>query len=76
MEKVRIGFIGVGGMAEYHMKTLQQIDDAVITAVCDMNADRAKEIAETFGANTYETVDRNDGRGGNRCALYMHAAFC
>lgn len=56
MEKVRIGFIGVGGMAEYHMKTLQQIDDAVITAVCDMNADRAKEIAETFGAKTYETV--------------------
>ncbi|NOU75108.1 gfo/Idh/MocA family oxidoreductase [Paenibacillus sp. LMG 31458] len=57
MEKVRIGFIGVGGMAEYHMKTLQQIDDAVITAVCDMNADRAREIAETFGAKPYGTLE-------------------
>ncbi|MEC0232708.1 Gfo/Idh/MocA family protein [Paenibacillus alba] len=57
MDKVRIGFIGVGGIAEYHLKTLQQIEDAVITAVCDMNGDRAKEIAETFGAETYETVE-------------------
>ncbi|UKS24685.1 Gfo/Idh/MocA family oxidoreductase [Paenibacillus sp. HWE-109] len=57
MEKVRIGFFGVGGMAEYHMKTLQQIEDAAITAVCDLNKARASEMANQFGAKTYETLE-------------------
>lgn len=50
---VRIGFIGVGGMAEHHMKTLQKVDDVQITAVYDINQARALEVAGQYGAVSY-----------------------
>ncbi len=53
MEKVRIGFIGVGGMAEHHMNTLQNIEGAEITAVYDINSSRTEQIAEKFGAKAF-----------------------
>lgn len=53
MSKVRIGFIGVGGMAEHHMKTLQKLEHAELTAVYDINAERAKQIADTYGTEMY-----------------------
>ncbi|BBH22892.1 hypothetical protein Back11_42370 [Paenibacillus baekrokdamisoli] len=55
---VRIGFIGVGGMAEHHIQTLQRIEHAEITAVFDLNQTRSKEIAETYGAKSYESSDQ------------------
>lgn len=58
MDKVRLGFIGVGGIAEYHLSTLQKVEQAVITAVYDINADRAQKIATAYGAVAYETSER------------------
>lgn len=55
---VRIGFIGVGGMAEHHIKTLQRVEDARITAVYDINQARAKEVAEQYGAISYESSEQ------------------
>ncbi|MGI2298045.1 Gfo/Idh/MocA family protein [Paenibacillus sp. GXUN7292] len=53
MEKVRIGFIGVGGMAEHHMNTLKDLETAELTAVYDLNEERAKQIGEKFGAEVF-----------------------
>lgn len=53
VDKVRIGFIGVGGMAEHHMNILKNIETAVLTAVYDINAERANQMGEKFGAAVF-----------------------
>ncbi|MFD0715397.1 Gfo/Idh/MocA family protein [Paenibacillus sp. GCM10027626] len=50
---VRIGFIGVGGMAEHHIKTLQRIEHAEVTAVYDINQERSQEVAAAYGAKSF-----------------------
>ncbi|MEH7302303.1 Gfo/Idh/MocA family protein [Neobacillus drentensis] len=48
MKKLRIGIIGVGGIAQgRHIPAFLQLRDVCeITALCDVNVDRAKETAE------------------------------
>lgn len=58
MKKVRIGFIGVGGMAEHHMRTLRKLEEAEITAVYDIDTARAQQIAKTYGAVSYPSFER------------------
>ncbi|WP_127578925.1 Gfo/Idh/MocA family protein [Paenibacillus koleovorans] len=54
---VRIGFIGVGGIAEHHIKTLQKIEHAVVSAVYDINEARAREMAEKYGAEAFASAE-------------------
>ena len=51
MEKVRYGIIGVGNMGTGHAGSLTKglIEDAVLTAVCDINPDKLKSFEEKFG---------------------------
>ncbi|GIP35181.1 Gfo/Idh/MocA family protein [Paenibacillus sp. J2TS4] len=58
MKKVRIGFIGVGGMAEGHLKTLRKVEAAEITAVFDINEARARQIAKEYDATAYESSEK------------------
>ncbi|MEF3305778.1 Gfo/Idh/MocA family protein [Paenibacillus sp. GYB003] len=53
MDKVRIGFIGVGGMAEHHIKTLRKLDGVELTAVYDINAERAAQIRDAYGPEVF-----------------------
>ncbi len=46
MEKVRIGYIGVGGMGTAHVENLLKIKGAEIVAVCDIVEDRVKRAQE------------------------------
>jgi predicted dehydrogenase len=50
---MRIGFIGVGGIAQEHLKNLRQIEDAQVTAVCDVSRDPAERVAGEWGARPY-----------------------
>lgn len=51
---VKIGFIGAGGNANWHMDLLKQhVPDAAVTAVADLAFDRAKVTAEKHGARAY-----------------------
>lgn len=56
----KIGIIGCGNLAEtVYIPQMAQIENARITAVCDNNAQRAKEIAERFSIpDWYDSVDR------------------
>ncbi|RXZ81537.1 gfo/Idh/MocA family oxidoreductase [Paenibacillaceae bacterium] len=54
---VKLGFIGAGQMAEDHMKTIQAIEHAEITAIVDTNQERAAHIAKTYGAVSYATAE-------------------
>ena len=54
MDKVKLGFIGTGGMASAHMRNLKEnFDDVEFSAMCDISEDRAKQRAEEFGGNAY-----------------------
>ncbi|MEM5593834.1 Gfo/Idh/MocA family oxidoreductase [Niallia circulans] len=45
MEVIRIGIIGVGGMAQSHIKGLQNVGTFKIEAICDSNRVRLKKSA-------------------------------
>ncbi|RWZ59016.1 Gfo/Idh/MocA family oxidoreductase [Halobacillus fulvus] len=49
MSKLRMGVIGVGGIAQTrHLPAFQQLDTVELTAVQDVNVERAKQVAGTF----------------------------
>ncbi len=50
---VRIGFFGAGGIAQHHLNHLKEIPEASVVALCDINAERVKAIADPLGAATY-----------------------
>ncbi len=54
MDKVKLGFIGTGGMAGAHMRNLKDnFEDVEFCAMCDISEDRSKARAEEFGGNAY-----------------------
>jgi predicted dehydrogenase len=53
MDKVRVGFIGVGGIASVHLKNINQNDNAEITAVCDVVEEIAHNRGSEYGVSAY-----------------------
>ena len=50
MKKVRLGFIGCGGIAQFHFSHYDKMKDkAQIVAACDLIPERAQACAERFG---------------------------
>ncbi len=50
---IRIGFVGAGGIAGAHLKTLSQRADVQIAALCDVNAETARVKSEQYGGRVY-----------------------
>jgi predicted dehydrogenase len=56
--KVRVGLVGLGLVADSHIKAYQANKDAEVVAVCDLDAGRARLIAEKYGiAKIYTSYD-------------------
>ncbi len=55
---VRIGFVGVGGRAESHLRAISKVHDAKIVAIADIDGDRARAVAERYEAAAYETTEQ------------------
>jgi predicted dehydrogenase len=50
MEKLKIGIIGMGWVAQiFHLPTLKKMTDVDIVAVCDKDKPKARYISEKFG---------------------------
>ncbi|MEL0329726.1 MAG: Gfo/Idh/MocA family oxidoreductase [Deltaproteobacteria bacterium] len=49
VEKVSVGLVGLGMVCESHLKAYSAHPDAEVLAVCDLDADRSKEIANKYG---------------------------
>jgi len=49
MRKIRIGVIGVGQIGKSHLQNYASISDAEIVAVCDVNEQEARRVAEQYG---------------------------
>ncbi|MCX6278882.1 MAG: Gfo/Idh/MocA family oxidoreductase [Bacteroidetes bacterium] len=71
LNKVRIGFVGVGGMGMAHVENLLKIDGAQIVAVCDIVESRVKEaqdMVEKAGFNRPEGYSKNEFDWQRLCA--------
>ena len=57
MDKVKIGIIGCGGIANgKHMPALKRLPDVEMVAFCDIIEERAVKAAEKFGVEKFYTV--------------------
>lgn len=58
MEKLRVGVIGCGSIAQYrHLPEYQLNKNVELVAVCDINEERAKEIAGKYGVTHYTSYE-------------------
>jgi predicted dehydrogenase len=48
-KKVKIGMVGTGSVSDFHIQGYQAADNIELVAVCDINADRAKDFAQRYG---------------------------
>ena len=56
MAKIRIGFIGCGGIGNHHVNYLTKFKDVEITAVADLREERVSAMAKRTGAKrTYNS---------------------
>ncbi|WP_168123214.1 Gfo/Idh/MocA family oxidoreductase [Paenibacillus sp. HB172176] len=55
MKSVQIGVIGTGSISASHLNAYKSNENAVIYAVCDLNEERAKTVAEKYGAEKVYT---------------------
>lgn len=52
--EVRFGVVGVGGMGMGHCRSLQKVDNAKLTAVCDVNFAAAEKAAQDLGVEAFD----------------------
>jgi len=55
VDRVCLGFVGCGGIAEAHLKGLVKNPHAELVAFCDIKLSRAKEISQKYGATDAQT---------------------
>lgn len=52
-EKLKVGFIGCGNIARFHARHLATFNDVEMIAFCDINLERAKEMANMYKGKAY-----------------------
>lgn len=58
MEGLRLGLVGCGGRAGFHIRGLETCENTNIVAVCDLDEARANERATSLGATAYTDLDK------------------
>ncbi len=53
MKRLRIGFIGCGGIASAHASRLARMEDVELAAFSDVVPERARALAERYGGRAY-----------------------
>jgi predicted dehydrogenase len=61
---VRLGIVGVGVMGRSHAKDVHNLEQAELTAVCDIDRNRADDIARKNGATAYYDVQEMFEKAG------------
>lgn len=47
--RLRIGIVGAGYVARYHIEALKRLDFVEIVGICDLDVEAARKLAQTFG---------------------------
>ena len=55
MGKIGVGVIGVGGWGQLHVETYVYDERVELVAICDINEEKAKNIAKKYGVRRYYT---------------------
>ncbi|HET7325387.1 MAG TPA: Gfo/Idh/MocA family oxidoreductase [Halococcus sp.] len=55
---LELAFVGVGGIASVHLERIEATDDAAVVAVCDIDEDRAREVASPWDAAVFTDHER------------------
>lgn len=53
MKKMRIGIIGLGGVAKAHLQAFDHVENVTLAAVCDVQAEVSFAIADCYRAKAY-----------------------
>jgi len=61
---VRLGFFGCGGIANHHMSKIKDMPEAQMVAFYDVDAERAKKAAETYGGTAFDSPEKLLSEGG------------
>lgn len=74
MRKIRTGFIGVGGIAQAHLRALQEQDSIEVVAVADIVRENAEKTAARWGipdvyTDYHELLARDDIESVNVCTF-------
>jgi len=56
-QSYRVGLIGCGRISKNHFDAIARIEGLTLSAVCDIDADRAKRAGEEYGVPCYRTLD-------------------
>lgn len=72
MKKTRIAIIGSGGISHVHMAAYKKLPDVEVVANCDINEERAKEFAQTYGiphcyVDYHEMLEKEEIDGVSIC---------
>ena len=57
MGKVRVGFVGAGGIANVHLQHVSKNERALVTAICDIHEETALQKVKQYGGIAYTNVD-------------------
>lgn len=75
MERVGIGILGSGFMAQTHAKALAERPDAEIRWICGRNPQKVNDLAAQVGARgTTDLGQLLADPGGRRCGVLSHGA--
>ncbi|MEH7251523.1 Gfo/Idh/MocA family oxidoreductase [Neobacillus niacini] len=57
MGKVRVGFVGAGGIANVHLQHVSKNEMAEVMAICDIHKETSLQKAKEYGGSAYTNVD-------------------
>ncbi|MBN1818927.1 MAG: Gfo/Idh/MocA family oxidoreductase [Sedimentisphaerales bacterium] len=57
MKKWKFGIVGAGLIADFHARAIQDLPNAALVGVYDMQLDRARQLAANYSAGSYETIE-------------------
>lgn len=58
MRKLGVAVIGTGFWGKNHARVFKELEETELLAICDIDASRAKAVAEQFGAKPYTSTSR------------------
>ena len=58
MKKLGVAVIGTGFWGRNHARVFKELEETELLAVCDIDAERAKNVAKQFGAKPYTNVGK------------------
>ena len=58
MRKVRTAVIGTGSWGKNHARTYKELAETELLAICDINAERANNLAKQLGVTPYSSVEK------------------